>query len=45
MLVRVSSIDRDEAAAYKAQAEFLQDLLSAVRAEERGRFGLARPGA
>ncbi|MCA3131509.1 MAG: exosortase-associated protein EpsI, B-type [Betaproteobacteria bacterium] len=45
MLVRVSSIDRDEAAAYKAQAEFLQDLLGALRAEERGRFGLARPGA
>ena len=44
MLVRISSIDRDEAAAYRAQAEFVQDLLGALREDERGRLGLARPG-
>lgn len=45
MLVRVSSIDRDEARAYRAQAEFVQDLLAALRDSDRGRLGFAPPDA
>lgn len=43
MLVRVSSIDRNEAAAYDAQERFLRDMLAALpsqgRARIAGRFG------
>lgn len=44
MLVRVSSIDRDEAAAYTAQADFVRDMLGAIRSEDRLRLGFSRLG-
>jgi EpsI family protein len=44
MLVRVSSIDRDMAAAYAVQEEFVRDMLSAVRDVDRQRLGFARLG-
>lgn len=44
MLVRVSSIDRDEAAAYAAQADFVRDMLGAIRSEDRLRLGFSRMG-
>ncbi|MGV3499157.1 MAG: exosortase-associated protein EpsI, B-type [Hydrogenophaga sp.] len=46
MLVRISSIDRDSAAAHRLHAEFAQSLVSAIRPDLRGRFaGLALPAS
>ena len=38
MLVRVSSIDRDEAGAYDDQTDFIRSMLAAMRATERERI-------
>ncbi|MGB9128484.1 MAG: exosortase-associated protein EpsI, B-type [Thiobacillus sp.] len=38
MLVRVSSIDRDEAGAYDNQTDFIRSMLAAMRATERERI-------
>lgn len=37
MLVRVSSIDRDEAGAYESQADFIRAMLASIRESERQR--------
>lgn len=44
MLVRVSSIDRDETVAYAAQEEFVRQMLAAVGQEDRARLGFAKLG-
>ncbi|MDO8413229.1 MAG: EpsI family protein, partial [Gallionellaceae bacterium] len=38
MLVRVSTIDTDEAAAYQIQTAFIQDMLAAISTKERVRI-------
>jgi EpsI family protein len=44
MLVRVSSIGRDEAAGYAVQEQFVRDMLGAVGDQDRRRLGFARLG-
>jgi EpsI family protein len=45
MLVRVSSISRDEVAGYALQERFVQEMLAAVSERDRLRLGFARMGS